>query len=197
MKQKTLIIVLVIVLIFVLSGSALILANFSAMNSNIAQNSTVASSTGAPETELVRSPDKTGLFVAGGSKLSAALQQALTQKLTGQVVTGEIVALDGYSDKAAFPFLFVSIDQQNITWTPVYARAVLKVSIYYSTDGDVSFRHTQPPEFKQVGDQKALKMDGTYNFTDTSWGIMSNPGYVNYLAREIAKAISTNIVNGK
>ncbi len=197
MKQKTLIIVLVIVLIFVLSGSALILANFSAMNSNIAQNSTVASSTGAPETELVRSPDKTGLFVAGGSKLSAALQQALTQKLTGQVVTGEIVPVDGTSDKADYPLLFVSIDEQNITWTPVYAKAALKVSIFYATDGDVSFRHSQPPGFKSTSNQPALKMNGTYSFADASWGLISSPGYVNYLAGEIAKAITTNIQNGK
>ncbi len=197
MKQKTLIVVLVVVLIFVLSGSALILANFSAMKSNIGQNSTVASSTGGDEAAYARSPDKTGLYVDGGSKLSAALQQALAQKLNGQVATGEIVPVDGTSDKADFPLLFVTIDQENITWTPVYARADLKVSIFYATDGDISFRHSQPPEFKWTSSQPTLKMDGTYSFTDTSWGLISSPGYVNYLAGEIARAIATNIQNGK
>ncbi len=197
MKQKTLLVLLVIVLVIVFSGSALILANFSAMRSNIAQNSSVASSNGGDETALNRSPDKTGLFVEGESKLAAALHQALTKKLSGQVVTGEIVAVDGTSDKLDYPLLFVSIDQPNITWTPVNARAEVNVSIFYSTDGDVSFRHSQPPGFKMTTDQPTLKMDGTYSFTDESWGLISNPGYVNYLAGEIAKAIATNIQNGK
>ena len=122
MKQKTLLVLLVIVLVIVLSGSALILANFSAMKSNIVQNSSVASSNGGDGTALDRSPDKTGLFVGGERKLAAALQQALTKKLSGQVVTGEIVPVDGTSDKADYPLLFVSIDQPDITWTPVYAR---------------------------------------------------------------------------
>ncbi len=197
MKQKTLIVVLVIILIFALSGSALILANFSAMRSNIGQNSTVVSSAGWQETAQLLSVDKTGLFVDGDSKLAAALQQALTKKLSGQIVTGEIVPVDGTSDKANYPLLFVSIDQQNITWTPVYARADLNVSIFYATDGDVSFRHNQPPGFNMPGDQPALKMKGTYSFADTSWGLISSPGYVNYLAGEIARAIATNIQNGK
>ncbi len=197
MKQKTLIVLLVIVLIVVLSGSALILANFSAMKSDIAQNSSVASSNGGDESALNRSPDKTGLFVGGESQLGAAVHQALTKKLSGQVVTGEIVPVDGTSDKADYPLLFVSLEQQDITWTPVYAKADVKVSIYYATDGDVSFRHNQPPGFTMPGDQPALKMDGTYSFTDTSWGLISSPGYMNYLAGEIAKAISTNIINGK
>jgi hypothetical protein len=196
MKKKTLSVLLVIVLVFALSGSALILANFSAMKSNIVQNSSVASSTGGDESALNRSPDQTGLFVSNG-KLGAALHQALTKQLSGQVFTGQIVPVDGTSDKADYPLLFVSVDQQNITWTPVYAKADLKVSIYYSTDGDVSFRHSQPPEFKMTTNQPTLKMDGTYSFSDVSWGLISNPGYINYLAGEIAKAISANIQNGK
>ncbi len=197
MKQKTLNVLLVIVLVIVLSGSALILGNFSAMKSTIAQNSSGASSNGGDGAALNRSPDKTGLFVGGESKLASALQQALTQKLSGQVFTGQIVPVDGASDTADHPLLFVSIDQQNITWTPVYARADLEVSIFYATDGDVSFRHSQPPEFKMTSNQPALKMNGKYSFTDSSWGLISNPGYVTYLAGEVAKAILTNIQNGK
>ncbi len=188
---------LIILLIVVLLGSVFLLVDFRAAQSNLAQNSTVASSSGGNEAALSRSPDKTGLFVSSEGKLGAALQQALTQKMNGWVVTGQVVPVDGTSDKADYPLLFITIEQQDISWTPVYARADLKIAMFYSSDGDVSFRHSQPPEFKQTSNQPTLKMDGTYSFTDVSYGLISSPGYVNYLAGEIAKAIATNIQNGK
>ena len=136
---------------------------------------------------------KTGLFVSGDEKLARAVQQELTHLLGGQPQFGQIELVDGASDTADFPLLFVVFDRQEITWTPVYARTALEISVSYASNGDVSFRQTKPVEFKHTSDQPSLMSNGQYSFTDVSWGLISNPGYLNYLAREIAKAIAADL----
>ena len=197
MKQKHWIVLIVVVLVFALSGAALILANFSAMKSQLARDSSMASSTGSGEPVAQISPDKTGLFISGDNKLVHALQRELTHLLGGQIQFGEIVLVDGMSDKAEYPLLFVTLDKQDITWSPVYAHAELEVTISYASNGDVSFRHTTPLEFKHPSDQPAMMSNGQYSLADTSWGLISNPGYVNYLAKVIAKAISADLMSKK
>ncbi len=197
MKQKRWIVVIVIVLVFALSGAALFLANFSAMKSQMTRNSAMGSSTGSDQVVQQISPDKTGMFISGDAKLVKAVQQELTHLLSGTPKFGEIVLVDGTSDKADYPLLFVTFDKQDITWTPVYTRAALEINVAYASNGDVSFRHSTPVEFKHTSDQPSLMNNGKYSFTDTSWGLISSPGYVNYLAKEIAKAIAADLLGKK
>ena len=197
MKQKRWIVLIVVVLVFALSGAALILANFSAMKSQLARDSSMASSTGSGGPLAQISPDKTGLFISGDDKHVNALQRELTHLLGGQIQFGEIVLVDGMSDKAEYPLLFVTLDKLDITWSPVYAHAELEVTVSYASNGDVSFRHTTPVEFKHTSDQPSMMISGQYSLADTSWGLISNPGYVNYLAKEIAKAISADLLSKK
>ena len=194
MKQKRWIVLIVVVLVFALSGAGLILGNFSAMKSQLSRNSAMGSSTGSDQVVQQISPDKTGMFISGDAKLVRAVQQELTHLLSGTPKFGEIVLVDGTSDKADYPLLFVEFDKQEITWTPVYARANLEINVSYASNGDVSFRHTTPVEFKHEGDQPSLMNNGKYSFSDESWGLISNPGYVNYLAKEIARAISADLM---
>ncbi len=196
MKQKRWIVLIVVVLIFALSGAALILGNFSSMKSELARNSSMATSSGSNGPAVQISADKTGLFVGGRDGLSRALQQEVTRALGGQVQFGEIVAVDGSSDKAEYPLLFVTIEKQDITWTPVYARANLEITVSYASNGDVSFRHTSPTEFKHTDGQPSQMSNGKYSFTDVSYGLISSPGYTTYLAKEVVKAIAADLMKG-
>ncbi len=198
MKQKRWIVLIVVVLIIALSGATLILANFSVMKSELARDSAVASSTGTSDQPVSQiAHDKTGLYINGDAMLARALQQELTQMLGGQSQFGEILPVDGTSDKADYPLLFVEFDKQDITWTPVYARANLEISVSYASNGDVSFRNSKPVTFNHIGNQPSLLSDGDHTFTDMSWGLISSPGYVNYLAKEIAKTIATDLMGLK
>jgi len=198
MKQKRWIVLIVLALVVVLLGFALILVDFKAMQSQMTRNSSIATSHYENQTTTPQlTPDKTGLFISGDDQLVNALQRELTHLLGGQIQFGEIVLVDGMSDKADYPLLFVTLDKQDITWSPVYARAELEVTVSYASNGDVSFRHTTPVEFKHTSDQQLMMINGQYSFADTSWGLISNPGYVNYLAKEIAKAISADFMSKK
>lgn len=198
MKQKRWIVLIVIALVVVLLGSALILVDFKAMQSQMTRNSSIATSHYEDQTTTTQlTADQTGLFVSGDDKLARALQRELTHLLGGQIQFGEIVLVDGMSDKAEYPLLFVTLDKQDITWSPVYAHAELEVTVSYASKGDVSFRHTTPVEFKHTSDQPSMMISGQYSLADTSWGLISNPGYVNYLAKEIAKAISEDLLSKK
>jgi hypothetical protein len=97
------------------------------------------------------------------------------------------------SDNAGLPLLFIEVEPQDLLWTPIYARAGLKVNVSYASDGDVSFRQTQPVEFKHTSEQLTVKRSGIYTFSDASWGLISNPGYMDYLGRVIAGAIATDL----
>lgn len=192
MKQRRWIVVAVIVLAFLLLGGAFILVNFSAMTSHLENNSSLASSGGSAEAGPQNNAS-TAIYVSGDARLRQALQAELARLLKGRAEYGEIRVLKALTDRTDLPYLFVEIQPQELLWTPIYAKAGLKVSLAYASDGDVSFRLTQPVQFFHEGDRPAVKRSGSYTFSDESWGLISSPGYTDYLARTIAGAIAKSL----
>src|SRR5512140_917616 len=139
MKQRRWIVAAVIVLAVLLSGSAFILANFSAMSSHTEHNSTLASADGSQPWNSAQ----TALYVSGSEQMKRALQAELARLLQGRAEYGEIRVLKALTDRTDLPYLFVEVQPQELLWTPVYARAGLKVNLAYASDGDISFRLTQ------------------------------------------------------
>jgi hypothetical protein len=194
MKSKRRIIFwIAIFLMIALFAPALILVNFSAMSSQMAHDSTLATSTGSTQPGLLINPAKTGMVVTGDIRLARALQNQIAGQLQNNPAFGQLQLLDGIDEQAKYPILLIEIASQEIFWTPIYARANLKVNVSYASDGDVSFRLSQPVEFKHTSDQTVEKRSGSYTFIDTSWGLISNPGYLDYLAREIARPIAADL----
>jgi hypothetical protein len=194
MKSKRRVIFwIAIILVIALSAPALILANFSAMSSQIVHDSTLATSTGSAQPGVPIHSAKTGLVVKGDSRLAWALQNQIITHLQNYPAFGQLQLLDRMDEQANDPILLLEIAPQDIFWTPIYARANLRVNVSYASDGDISFRLSQPVEFKHTSDQTVVKKSGSYTFTDTSWGLISNPGYLDYLAREIARPIAADL----
>jgi hypothetical protein len=194
MKSKRWIIPgVVIAVLIALTAPAFILVNFSTMSSRMKQESTMASYTGNSQLVQPIHPEKTGLLVTGDNRLALALQKQIINNLQGKPAFGQIQVFRGSVDQVDYPVLLIEIVPVDYFWTPIYASSNLKVSVAYASDGDVSFRLTQPTVFKNIGDQPSIKQDGDYSFSDVSWGIISSPGYINYLARDIARIIEAGL----
>ena len=193
MNQKRWIGVAIIILVVLLSGFALILVNFSSMTSQLEHNSQMVSSSGSQNALPQLNNSKTALYVNANDRLKNALQIEVTRLLQGRPEFGQIEVVESLENNAGLPLLVVEVEPQDLLWTPIYARAALKVNVAYASDGDVSFRQTVPVEFKHTTDQLTVKRSGIYTFNDASWGLISNPGYMNYLGRVIAAAIANDL----
>ena len=181
-----------ITLLLALIAAAFVLANFSAISSRMERNSTLTSIGSNPENETLH-PVQTGLIVPGEGRLARSLQKQLSGQLETHPQFGQIQPFSELLVPAGYPVLMVEIEPQQMLWTPVYARANLKVTIYYDSDGDVSLMPDDATKVKFIGDELTIQRSGEYTFTDASWGLMSRPGYLDYLAREIGKQISADL----
>lgn len=182
-----------IALVIALSASAFILVNFSAMSSQMAHDSTLVSSAGTTQSIQPINPTKTGLLVTGENRLAGALQNQIIHQLQSNPAIGQFQVFNGSIDRVNYPVLLIEIEAEELLWTPMYARAILKVYVSYASDGDISFRLNQPAYFQYTGDQPAIKQSGVYAISDISWGIISSPGYINYISREIAQFIVADL----
>lgn len=89
--------------------------------------------------------------------------------------------------------LVVTLKQRCGFWPPVYAHTSLQFEAAYASNGDVSFRESEPTQFHSAGDQAVGQYEGHYQLTDRSWGVMSLPGYRDYLARQVAVTLLTSM----
>lgn len=184
---------IVVAVIVVLGAPALILANFSSMTSRMERNSVVSVSTGNVDASQPLNPAGTAVIVAGKDRLCRSLQSHLNRAMQNDTKFGQIEQPGELPAPAGTPLLVVEVDTQEIFWTPFYARAKVEVTASYASDGDVAFRMKKPVEFTQSGDAFALKSSGSYSFFDESWGLITSPGYKDYLAKEISRQIVNDL----
>jgi hypothetical protein len=194
MKTKRWIIpVAAIAIVVALSAPALILANFSAMSSRMERNSSIATSSGNAEASQPLNPAKTEIIVTGEGRLARSLHNQLTKNLENNPGFGQIQAAGEVSAPADSPLLMVEIEPQQVVWTPVYSRASVQVTVSYASNGDVSFRLEEPTKFESSSDEPTIQSSGRYSYNDTSWGLISRPGYMDYLAKEIGRQIAADL----
>jgi hypothetical protein len=129
--------------------------------------------------------------VSGDSALDRALRSLLSQKLGQDPAFGQVAELEPSHEDAAHPSLLVELTEQKVWWTPLYAQTALTVKVAYASDGDFSFRTKSLVHFANTSGP-GVKMEGEYHLSDTSWGLMSRPGYNHHLAQQLV----TQIVDG-
>ena len=181
-------------LVVALVVASFFMMSYHATSSQISQNSQVASSlSGGPEIQSKLIPQAvTNVVVAGSSRLDTALKADLVNLLPGVAALGEVKFVDPAGAPANAPLLYIQVKEQNIRWTPVYSTAALQVVVAYADNGDVSFKDNEPTHF-QSGGAGSLQFKGTYQLEDTSWGLMSLPGYNDYLAQNTAQTIVKSV----
>ena len=183
-----------IALLIALIAAAFVLASFSIMSSRMERNSTL-SSIGSNPNDQASTPSKTGLLVHGKGRLARSMEKQLAAQLDNQAKFGQIQAIGELLEPAGYPVLLAEIEpQQQILWTPIYARTNVKVTIFYDSDGDVTLKPDDPTKVEFIGDELTIQRSGEYTFADVSWGVMSRPGYMDYLAKEIARQIAADLI---
>jgi len=128
--------------------------------------------------------------VEGDGAFAEALREALRAELwDGNPQIGNVEMVDGAPEAAGKTYLRIEIVSEQIVWTPVYSRAEVETRVTFSSDGDVSWRD-QRPVMMTSEDGPIVKADGQAAVDDTSWGLVSLPGYRNLVARALAAEVN-------
>ncbi len=177
-------------------GALFFLISFRIISSRSALNSGVATShpshEASPAAFSQRAPQ---LVVEGDDPLSCALRKEITRMTKIGITPGQVNLTSAQDVVAQSPLLVVNLRRQSGFWTPVYSRTDLEVEAAYASNGDVSFRESEPTKFHSSEGQAVMQYEGHYQLTDISWGVMSLPGYRDYLAHQIAVDILTSLQN--
>lgn len=123
--------------------------------------------------------------VTGSDSLSPAVAAALPDALAATEV-GQATAVANL-DGVTGPALLVTLDVADRLWTPVYGRANLTATVYYAYDGQAPWPLDEAVQFTG---SPAIKADGEFTVSDTTWGLLSHPSYQAHLAAALAQAIA-------
>ncbi len=175
--------------ILVVLAAAFFLLPFRVMKSTTTANSTVAASrTSNDQPVQISSP--VGLYVSGDAVLARRIMAQLQSESSRVPQLQSFNLLSAAADQADTPLMIVTLKENQVRWTPFFARAALQVTVSYATNGDVSFRHTDPTHFQSdSGQPPSLRYQGKYVLADQSYGLLSLPGYQDYLAGKVVDAI--------
>jgi hypothetical protein len=178
----------------ILLAAAFLLVSFRLISSRTATNSTVAASRGGdtgPSWNF--SPETTGLYVGAEERMAQALRERVKRLLQSQEHMGKFTSLNAPADQMDIPQLYVQVKPVTHVWTPVYAHSEYELVIAYASNGDIPFRDDATPHFVYMDDQPVLQFQGKISLTDNSWGLMSLPGYRDYLADQLAGQVQKTL----
>ncbi len=188
MKIKTLAIAGIVVIALL---AALLWLDVRLMSSRMASDSTVAAS--RSPSDALPAVSVTGLSVEGNDRMQRALQAELAQALANQPGVGAVETRGSTTAQGA-AVINVHFVERDVFWTPFYARSQLHVHAAYASDGDTSFDTGETPHFASAaGDPPAVRFLASYALADVSWGLMSQPGYQEYLAEQIASRVRASV----
>ena len=175
-------------------GALFFLISFRIINSQSALNSEVATShPSQAASPAAFSQLALQLVVEGDNPLARALRKEITRMTKSGIIPGQVNLNSAQDVAAQSPLLVVSLGRQSGYWTPVYSQTDLQVEAAYSSNGDVSFRESEPTKFHLSEGKIVTQYEGHYQLTDISWGVMSLRGYQDYLAHQIAMDILTSL----
>ena len=175
-------------------GVLFFLVSFRIISSQLAVNSEVGASRQNTEASPVEFTQlTTQLVVEGDDPLARAIQVEITRLAKNDNSIFHVNFASTPGEVAQSPLLVVTLKEHGSTWTPVYARTALEVEVAYASNGDVSFRESEPTQFHSTGNQPVRRYEGHYHLADRSWGVMSLPGYRDYLAHQAAVTLLTSM----
>ncbi|MBI2955430.1 MAG: hypothetical protein HYY30_14040 [Chloroflexi bacterium] len=195
MSVKTTGLAIIGAVIFVLLGAGLVFLNIRAATSNTNTNSSVSTARlgadrGAP-TEGMQNLGFNGdpsiwLYIEGDDAVTAVLRHELLALLEGKLRFARVTLLQTPPTDANHPAMVAAISEQEVTWTPVYARARLRARFAFASDkGNISWRD----EEAFVLYEPAVRLRGDLTVADETRGLISRPAYTAHLGRAVAEQI--------
>ena len=197
MKDKRLWILLGAILLF---GAAFLLLNFRVAVGNLQSVQMImVTELEGNYPERLQSDDKISMVLAVDGTLVRALQKALTEKMNN-VGMGQLEWEQELEPKYPNPVLVVKVGQPGPIWTPFLAVSQFSLQAGYATNGDTTFMDgvDKTQLYIRSSDPSAVNLYTEYEVSDRSFGLISRPGYeqylANYLAQEIVQALK-NLYN--
>ncbi len=170
-------------------GAAFYGLNFRLMRSRLAQQTTASAARSGEGSILAQAQAPTDLRVSAEGRLANFLSSQLVQSAGDTPNLGQIQVLAQPVGSSGRPLMVVKVTGQRVEWTPFYAKAALNVEVSYATYGDLSFADQQITRFTTSSGQPVAQYKANYDLADISWGIISYPGYHQYLAIQIAQTV--------
>jgi hypothetical protein len=183
-----------------LGGIALIGAAFLLLNFRIAASNTQTEKLifNMEYEENMPAPmqrkDKIRIVLVGKSPLVKPLQRALTEKI-GNAGIGEIELAQELEPLYQNPVLLVKVSKPGPIWTPFFAISQFSVHAGYASDGDPTFMDAIERTHTSVGQKDVANMYAELDLNDISLGLISRPGYDQYLAEYLAQEIVQALKN--
>lgn len=181
--------ILVIGLVIVL---AFWLLNFRAAVSNTdAQHNSVTTSIGERLPDAMQQREKITVVISGDGRLADALRGSLAEQIR-KASLGEVEVVRELKPDFPNPVLVVEVDQPGMFWTPFFATTQFPIHAGYASNGDTSFVSDTPAIYNNV-DGPVLTLSADYQMSDRSYGLMSYPGYHQFLADYLAQSITETV----
>jgi len=181
-------------LVFVLIGLVAItlLFNFQiARSATRVEHQISTSSFGFDSGESLSDNAPLTLVVEGPDQLSKAIAIRLEHQFLEGPITRVTRANIVQSDIRQFQVV-VSVADPAVIWSPFYAQTQLAVNFKFSSNGDFSWRDKDSIVFSSDQGQM-VAVSGDLQLSDTTYGLISRPAYLNHLADEIASQIDEAI----
>ncbi len=175
----------------VLISAAFLLLNFRVAASNN-QINTVVMTTKMEGNYPDPQNDKISIALVGEGPLVGALQEALTEKMN-KAGMGQIELVQERKPAYPNPILVVKVGRPGLIWTPFFAMSQFSIHAGFTSYGDATYVDAVEKTKTSVG--KPANLYAEYEGKDLSWGLISRPGYHQYLADYFAQQIVEALKN--
>lgn len=188
MKNRRLWILLAVI---VLISAAFLLINFRVAASNTRTEKLIFNMDMGDNMPVpMQRRDKISIVLVGKGPLVRALQKALTEQMD-KAGMGEIELVQELEPVYQNPVLVVKVGKPNPIWTPFFAMSQFSIHAGYASDGDSTFMEGVEETHTSIAKKDVANMYAEYKVNDRSWGLISRPGYYQFLADYFAQEIVT------
>jgi len=172
--------------------AAFLFLSFRASVSNTqAEKNSVSMSSGDRLPDAMQRRDKISIAVVGEGPLVSTLQDALAAEIRKSGM-GEFELVPGIEPAFPNPVLIVKVGNPSLIWTPFFATSQFSIEAGFASNGDTTFMGDTPITYNSI-DGPTLNMSADYKISDQSWGLISLPGYHQFLAEYLAKQIVASL----
>lgn len=194
MKRSTGIILILAGLIVLVI--AFLTLDFRLMQAELSVDSSASTSSATPQgadpLPLGRDLD---LYVEAPPGIAVPLTEALAAGLASNPYVGVVTAREGPLLPSGDAVMVVLIDDPSaLFWSPFYTRTLAEVDVAYASDGEVAWIDEDVVVLESTDPPTTVKrVRAEHTFDGSAYGLISGPGYANYLAREMTQTINQSL----
>lgn len=177
--------------VLVLIGATFLFFNFRvAASTNQTEKLIFSTDMGDYMPVSMQQRDKISIVLIGEGPLVSALQKALTEQL-GNAGIGKIDLVQELEPEVQNPILVVKVGKPGPFWTPFFAMGKFSVHVGYASNGDSTFMEDVEKTHISIGKKDVANMYAEFDVNDRSFGLISRPGYHQFLADYLVQDIVT------